>query len=203
MEGTHNCLFIIFCIYLSAKKKLRLCTPYENKKEMNILIVRFLRESTIAAGLLLLLRLYLGYSWLTSGWGKITGGFDASGFLQGAVANPVKGPNGIVYGWWTGFLESFAIPNAGIFNILIPWGEFLVGLGLILGCLTSAAAFFGVIMNFSFLLSGTVSHNPTDILMGILIMVAGYNAGRFGLDYFIRNKLQKGEDKNREPVGNM
>jgi thiosulfate dehydrogenase (quinone) large subunit len=159
------------------------------------MIVRFLRESITAAGLLLLLRLYLGYSWIMSGWGKLSGGFDASGFLKGAVANPVKGPNGIVYGWWTSFLESFALPNAGIFNTLIPWGETLVGLGLILGCLTTAAAFFGVMMNFSFLLSGTISHNPTDILMGILIMVAGYNAGRFGLDYFINRRLLNREGR--------
>lgn len=159
------------------------------------MIVRFLRESITAASLLLLIRLYLGYSWITSGWGKLSGGFDASGFLKGAVANPVKGPNGIVYGWWSSFLESFALPNAGIFNTLIPWGEFLVGLGLILGCLTTTAAFFGVVMNFSFLLSGTISHNPTDILMGILIMVAGYNAGRFGLDYFIYRRLLNREGR--------
>lgn len=167
------------------------------------MIARFLRESTIAAGLLLILRLYLGYSWITSGWGKISGGFDASGFLKGAIANPVQGPNGVVYGWWTSFLESFALPNASVFNVLIPWGEFLVGLGLILGCLTTVAAFFGVIMNFSFLLSGTVSHNPTDILMGVLIMVAGYNAGRFGIDSLINKYLQKGVINNREPIGNV
>jgi thiosulfate dehydrogenase (quinone) large subunit len=40
-------------------------------------------------------------------------------------------------------------------------------------------------MNFSFMLSGTVSHNPTDIMMGFLIMVAGYNAGVFGLDRYV------------------
>jgi thiosulfate dehydrogenase (quinone) large subunit len=167
------------------------------------LIIKFLRESVIAAVLLMLIRLYLGYSWLTSGWGKISGGFDASGFLNGAVANPVKGPNGVVYGWWTSFLESFALPNAGLFNTLIPWGEFLVGLGLILGCLTTAAAFFGVVMNFSFLLSGTISHNPTDILLGTLIMVAGYNAGRFGLDYFINRRLANRERKEREPISEV
>jgi thiosulfate dehydrogenase (quinone) large subunit len=155
------------------------------------MFVKFLRESTIAAGLLLILRLYLGYSWLTSGWGKVSGGFDASGFLQGAIANPVKGPNGVVYGWWGTFLESVAIPNVALFNVLVPWGELLVGLGLIVGLFTPIAALFGVLMNFSFLLSGTISHNPTDILLGFLIMVAGYNAGRFGLDYFLMPYLQQ------------
>jgi thiosulfate dehydrogenase (quinone) large subunit len=149
------------------------------------MLINWLRENKIAAGLFAAIRIFLGYQWMTAGWGKITGGFDASGFLQGAVANPVKGPDGIVYGGWVSFLESFAIPNSDIFNVLVPWGEFLVGLGLILGCLTTAAAFFGVVMNFAFMLSGTVSHNPTDIIMGMLIMVAGYNAGRYGLDRYV------------------
>jgi thiosulfate dehydrogenase (quinone) large subunit len=149
------------------------------------MLVKFLRENTISAALFAALRIFLGYQWMTAGFHKITGGFDASGFLKGAIANPVKGPDGIVYGGWVSFLESFAIPNADLFNVLVPWGEFLVGLGLILGCLTTAAAFFGVVMNFAFMLSGTISHNPTDIIMGVLIMVAGYNAGKFGLDRYV------------------
>jgi thiosulfate dehydrogenase (quinone) large subunit len=149
------------------------------------MLVKFLRENTISAALFAALRIFLGYQWMTAGFHKITGGFDASGFLKGAIANPVKGPDGVVYGGWVSFLESFAIPNADLFNVLVPWGEFLVGLGLILGCLTTAAAFFGVAMNFAFMLSGTISHNPSDIIMGVLIMVAGYNAGKFGLDRFV------------------
>jgi thiosulfate dehydrogenase [quinone] large subunit len=149
------------------------------------MLVKFLRENTISAALFAALRIFLGYQWMTAGFHKITGGFDASGFLKGAIANPVKGPDGVVYGGWISFLENFAIPNADLFNVLVPWGEFLVGLGLILGCLTTAAAFFGVVMNFAFMLSGTISHNPTDIIMGILIMVAGYNAGKFGLDRYV------------------
>ncbi|WP_053365644.1 DoxX family protein [Bacillus sp. FJAT-27245] len=151
----------------------------------------FLRENKIAAALLAVLRIYLGYAWLTAGWGKITGGFDATGFLKGAAANPVAGPNGIVYGWYVDFLNAFAIPNAELFNVLIPWGEFLVGLGLILGCLTTAAMFFGLVMNFSFMLAGTVSHNPTDILMGFIILVAGANAGKYGLDRYVLPFINK------------
>lgn len=149
------------------------------------MLVKWLRENTISAVLFVALRIFLGYQWMTAGFHKITGDFDAGGFLKGAVANPVKGPDGVVYGWWTSFLEGFAIPNSKLFSELVAWGELLVGLGLILGCLTTAAAFFGVVMNFAFMLSGTVSHNPTDIIMGILIMVAGFNAGKYGLDHFV------------------
>ena len=153
----------------------------------------FLRENKIAAGILTVIRLYLGYAWMTAGWGKLTGeGFNASGYLANAVANPVMGPDGApVYSWYVNFLESFAIPNIELFNFMIPLGEFLVGLGLMLGCLTTAAAFFALVMNFSFFLAGTVSHNPTDIFLSFIILFAGYNAGRYGLDHWVVPFIRK------------
>jgi thiosulfate dehydrogenase (quinone) large subunit len=162
----------------------------------------FLRENKISAAILTIIRLYLGYAWFTAGFGKITGGFDASGYLKNAVANPVKGPDGsMVYGWYVNFLESFALPNIDVFNFIVPWGETLIGLGLMLGCLTTAAMFFGLVMNFSFFLAGTVSHNPTDIFLGFIILTAGYNAGKFGLDYwvvpFIRKATKTNTGKNK------
>ncbi|EKN62980.1 DoxX family protein [Schinkia azotoformans] len=155
------------------------------------MINKWLRESNISAGILTIIRLYWGYAFFTAGLGKLTGGFDASGFLKGAIANPVATHGEVVYGWYNSFLEGVALPNIGLFNVLVPWGETLVGLGLMLGCLTTAAAFFGMLMNFSFLLAGTVSHNPTDILMGVIIAAAGYNAGKFGLDRFVLPFLRK------------
>jgi thiosulfate dehydrogenase (quinone) large subunit len=158
---------------------------------------QFLRENKISAAILTVLRLYLGYEWLTAGYHKLSsGGFEAAGFLKGAIANPVKGPDGsIVYATYVGFLKHFALPNAHLFNSIIPLGEFLVGLGLILGCLTTAAAFFALVMNFSYLMAGTVSSNPLDILLGVIILAAGYNAGRIGLDRlvipFIRKMISK------------
>ncbi|WP_102347563.1 DoxX family protein [Bacillus sp. Marseille-P3661] len=149
------------------------------------MINTWLRENKIAAYLLTALRLYFGFAWLTAGWGKITGGFSAEGFLNGAIANPVVSHDVAVYPGYVSFLETFALPNVSLFNVLIPWGEFLVGLGLILGCLTTAATFFAVVMNFNFMLAGTISHNPTDVIMGVILLAAGYNAGRIGLDRWV------------------
>jgi thiosulfate dehydrogenase (quinone) large subunit len=162
---------------------------------------KLLRENNISAAILTIIRLYLGYAWFTAGFGKITGGFDASGYLKNAVANPVKGPDGnMVYGWYVNFLESFALPNIDIFNFIVPWGETLIGLGLMLGCLTTAAMFFGLVMNFSFFLAGTVSHNPTDIFLGFIILAAGYNAGKYGLDRWVVPFIRKTIGKEKAKV---
>lgn len=166
------------------------------------MLVKWLRENTYAAGLLAIIRLYIGYSWLTAGWHKLTGEFDASGYLANAVANPVKGPDGnAVYSWYVSFLESFAIPNVDLFNTIVPLGEFLVGLGLILGCLTTAAMFFGIVMNFSFFLAGTVSHIPTDLFLGAIILFAGFNAGKFGLDRWVVPFIRKTVFKESKAAG--
>lgn len=151
------------------------------------MIVNWLRNNAYASVLLLLARLYIGWQWLTAGWGKLTSaeGFQTAKFLQNAVANPVTSHNEVIYPNFTAFLESFALPNAQLFNFLIPLGEFLVGLGLILGCLTTAAGFFGVVMNFAFLLAGTVSTNPWMILFGIFLLVGSRNAGMIGLDRYL------------------
>ena len=55
--------------------------------------------------------------------------------------------------------------------------------------------FFGIVMNFAFFFAGTVSHIPTDLFLGAIILFAGFNAGKFGLNHwgipFIRNTVFK------------
>ncbi|UOQ48398.1 DoxX family protein [Gracilibacillus caseinilyticus] len=164
------------------------------------MFTNLLRSNKVVAGVLTFIRIYLGYQWLTGGWGKITGGgFDASGFIQGAIGQ-ATGDHPAVQGWWATFLEIVALPGANVFSFMVMWGEFLVGLALILGLFTNFAALMGIIMNFAFLFSGTVSTNGQMILLTIFILVAGYNAGRFGLDRyvipFLKDKMhQKNEER--------
>jgi hypothetical protein len=42
----------------------------------------------------LVIRLYVGYQWMTAGWHKLVDGFDASGFLKGAIAKAVPASEG-------------------------------------------------------------------------------------------------------------
>ncbi|HEY8348118.1 MAG TPA: DoxX family membrane protein [Symbiobacteriaceae bacterium] len=138
----------------------------------------------------LAIRLYVGYQWLHAGWGKLVNGFDASGFLKGAIAKAVPASPGakpVVAGWWASFLDGFALPNVGLFNFLVPWGEFLVGLSLILGFATIFAACMGALMNFAFLMSGAISSNPVLLALEfILVAAGGAYAGYLGVDYWFR-----------------
>jgi thiosulfate dehydrogenase (quinone) large subunit len=140
----------------------------------------------------LVVRLYLGYEWISAGWAKLTGAGAAAwvgdkagaaivGFAKGALAK-TGGDHPDVTGWYGTFLNDVVIPNAGLFGRLIAVGETLVGAALILGALTGIAAFFGILMNANYLLAGTVSTNPVLIILGMLVVLAWRNAGWIGLD---------------------
>lgn len=167
------------------------------------MIMDFIRNNKVVAGILAFLRIYIGYQWVTGGYGKIVGGeFDASGFIQGAIANST-GEGATVQAWWGTFLETVALPNAEIFTYMVMWGEVLVGIALILGLFTNFAALMGVTMNFAFLFSGTVSTNAQMVVITVFLMIAGYNAGRYGLDRwvlpFLKSKIATtGKANNQE-----
>lgn len=153
---------------------------------------RWLFADTRASWIWLIVRLYLGYEWITSGLGKLgspawTGpqaGAAVNGFAQGALAK-TGGDHPDVTGWYAWFLQNLVIPNAGIFGWLITLGELAVGLALIVGALTGVAAFFGIVMNANYLLAGTVSSNPILIILGTLLVLAWRNAGWIGVDRWL------------------
>jgi thiosulfate dehydrogenase [quinone] large subunit len=140
----------------------------------------------------LLVRLYLGWSWLQPGldklqspaWVGANAGAALTGFINGALAKTV-GEHPDVQGWYAAFLQSFVLPNAKVFSYLVAIGETLVGVALILGAFTGIAAFFGILMNFNYLLSGAVSINPILLALGILIVTAWKTAGWFGMDRWL------------------
>src|SRR5690606_13786376 len=87
-----------------------------------------------------------------------------------------------VSGWYAAFLENVALPNATLFSYLVAYGELLVGLGLIVGLLTGIAAFFGSLMNISFLFAGTISTNPLLFILATWLVLGWKVAGWYGLD---------------------
>ncbi|GIN57959.1 DoxX family protein [Lederbergia ruris] len=141
------------------------------------------------------LRIWLGVQWLEAGWHKL-GAFDAAGFLQGAIAK-AGGDAPVVQGWYAAFLENVALPNVKLFNVLIPVGEVLVGLGLIVGALTIPALIAGAFMNLNFLLAGTISTNPILLVVAIILLFVINGTVYYGVDRFlVPTTIKKMKNKN-------
>jgi thiosulfate dehydrogenase [quinone] large subunit len=140
----------------------------------------------------LILRLYAGWEWLQAGWGKLhsvawTGpqaGASIAGFVNGALSQ-ASGAHPNVQAWYATFLRDAVLPHAVIFSYLVSWGEFLVGIALILGIFTGIAAFFGSFMNMNYLLAGAVSTNPILLAIATWLVLAWKIAGWWGLDRWI------------------
>jgi thiosulfate dehydrogenase [quinone] large subunit len=136
------------------------------------------------------MRMNAGGLWLVSGWQKITSpswgtsGKAMTGFVNGALAN-ASGSSPSVEGWYAWFLQHVVLQAPGFFSVVVTYGEFLVGAGLLLGLLTGIAAAFGVLMNFNYLLAGTVGINPILGLFGLFLFLAWRVCGWFGLDRWL------------------
>lgn len=139
----------------------------------------------IVAFTLTIVRVWLGFQWLEAGYSKIKSGFEVGGFLQGVIVN-ATGDNPTVPGWYASFIEGFALPNQELFNFLIPWGEFLVGLGLIMGLATIPAIIAGAFMNLNFMTAGMgwSSLDSKLFLVALFLLLMGKGRNYYGLDRF-------------------
>lgn len=140
----------------------------------------------------LIVRVYAGWQWLQAGWEKLhdatwTGskaGTALSGFLNHSLTL-TGGQHPAVQRWYGWFLQHIVLPDATFWGYVVSWGEFLVGVALILGIFTGIAAFFGGFMNMNYLLAGTVSLNPILFVIAVLLMLAWRTAGWWGLDRWL------------------
>jgi thiosulfate dehydrogenase [quinone] large subunit len=160
-------------------------------------LAKFLFSDTRMAIVWLVLRVYVGYSWVDAGWHKIidTGAksnyiIDGSGLLAfwqriaavpAAPAKPV-----ILYDWYRGFIQFLIDSHAEVFmGKVVAFGETAVGIGLILGAFVGVAALAGGFMNMNFMLAGSASSNPVLLVLAILLILAWKTAGYIGLDRYL------------------
>jgi thiosulfate dehydrogenase (quinone) large subunit len=159
-------------------------------------VAQFFFSDPRAGWLWLVVRLWLGWQWLSSGWGKIDNpawvqtGEAVKGFWERAIAIPEAGRPAISFDWYRSFLTTLLNAEAYTWMApLIAWGEVLVGIALIIGLFTGISAFFGALMNFNFMLAGTASTNPVMFLLAVGLMLAWKVAGYIGADYFLLRYL--------------
>lgn len=145
----------------------------------------------------LVLRVYVGYEFLSAGlekWGsgKWLGGDGSAitGFLKGGLGK-ATGAHPEVQGWYVDLTKNVFLPNAALFQNLVALGEVFVGLALIFGIVTKFAAVSGALMNLAFLGAGTSSSNPTMLVIQVAAVFAGAGVAYYGIDYFLMPFLGK------------
>ncbi len=137
------------------------------------------------------LRIWVGYQFLSAGLQKLgnaawTGshaGVALSGFLHFATS-PVMTtgahPNVLMpYVWLS---HSIFMGQATTLSYLVTTGECLVGIGLIVGVFTRAAALGGALLNINYLLAGSAGLNTPMLVIELSIVLSGTYAGLVGLD---------------------
>jgi len=141
-------------------------------------------EARLAAAV----RILTGILFIASGYGKLTGAFVRGGFLKSAQQMAREG-----WPFWGSFLRSVVLPHPAVFAWIVAIGEFTLGVLLLIGLLTRAAAVGGVLLLFSILLGqsyvpgsswpGWITAGLTtkfSVLLLMAIAAAGY--GAWGLD---------------------
>jgi uncharacterized membrane protein YphA (DoxX/SURF4 family) len=133
-------------------------------------------------------RLFLGYVFFTSGLQKIQQGQAWPRMLQGILK---KWASETPHEWYASFLKHTVVPNHEIFAYLVCAGELLVGACLLLGLVTRLAAFFGAVMNFNYLMAqgqegpAAALLNEAFLVMEAVVFLTA--AGRsFGIDQALR-----------------
>ena len=157
---------------------------------------RFLFNNRAAGLFWLPIRIFVGVNFLNAGLHKLTdpgwtqGGTSLLGYWEHAVSVPETGAPPITYDWYRDFIQFLInIDAQSWFAWLVILGEIAIGLGLIFGALTGIAAFFGALMNMSFLLAGSGGTNPVLFTFGIGLMLAWKVAGYYGLDRYLLPRL--------------
>jgi thiosulfate dehydrogenase [quinone] large subunit len=85
------------------------------------------------------------------------------------------------------------------------YGEFLVGIALILGAFIGIAAFAGSFMNWNFIMAGAASTNGLMLILAIILILAWKVAGWYGLDRWFLSYLGTpwSREKQTDPIGLM
>ena len=153
-------------------------------------IAQFFFSDSRFAWVWLIARLYVAYTWLNSGIGKLAnaGWVGDGSALKGFWANALKvDPKPVItFDWYRTFIQYLFDAQAYTwFSKLVVAGEISVGIFLLIGAFTGVFALVGGFMNWNFMMAGTASVNPMLFILSILLLMAWKTAGYWGLDRYL------------------
>ncbi len=152
--------------------------------------------STRTAYSVAIVRIVTGVIFFAEGFSKITGEFVHGGFAQSAREVAA----GRAWPFWSTFLKSIVSPNATGFGWFFALAELVLGVALIFGFLTRAAAVGGILLMVILLLGQmdvrkgswaewVTAGLPTKFALLLLWLIFLADAGRvWGIDARVRRR---------------
>lgn len=95
---------------------------------------------------LTILRVWVGMTWLRGGWNKLNAvdGWTSTLLRSIERSDPHR--------HYEAFLNGVVVPHAALFSTLVSWGEFSVGVSLLLGAGTRLGAGVGMFLSLNYML---------------------------------------------------
>jgi thiosulfate dehydrogenase [quinone] large subunit len=160
-------------------------------------VVGQVSRSRVLAALWAVARIWLGVEWIQAGWAKLWGAENGA-FLHhdGAGVAGFAAHGAASYSWWHHFLTGFVVPNSGWIGITVSVAEFTIGVALVLGFFTPGFALAGLVLNVTYMLSGTAGVNPAYAAASVLLVLTWRTSGWIGLDGITMGILQRRRDRH-------
>ena len=145
-------------------------------------------QGILARVALTLLRVYLGVVFLIAAIPKLREDFTPG--LTAFVEQRAMEHSHLFY---REFLQEVVLPNAPLFATLVTWGEFLVGVSLILGLMTRLSATVALLLTLNYMLAKgawpwTPSSNDAAFAAISLALLIGAAGRTFGLDSILAKR---------------
>lgn len=136
--------------------------------------------------LCLIVRLMSGLMIFIQGYEKFTGGFSLTG-LTHVIAKNEDSPM-----WYKLMFEYMIEPYTTLWEWVIPLGEMMIGIALVIGFLQKYAALFGIFIMINYILADMIFTYPIQLL-GFIMIVLNMDKLRNLSAYAIYNMFMKKE----------
>ena len=133
-------------------------------------------------GIFSVVRILFGLMWLQSGYEKLVGGFSVESLV------PVIAMNTDTPGWYKQFFAQVVDPCSPLFDYMIPFGELLIGTGLILGVLIVPALVMAIFIHVNYVLADMIFTYPVQIMSTTLLLVCRKSTSYLSLDRYIYSR---------------
>jgi thiosulfate dehydrogenase [quinone] large subunit len=134
---------------------------------------------------LAILRIYIGYYIFFKGIDKFHRNFPKGDWVGRQIGDIASLD---LYPWYKEFLQNYVVPHSQLFGYLVMIGEIAVGVCLLLGLLTRASAFVGLVMLINYYLGpgtargGALLAQQQTFIIALAIFVLSGPGRTVGLD---------------------